>query len=115
MNLSKAFLTVAIIALLTASAPAQETKTTRVGKLKFTDVAFFRLLLDCEIPVVAALQGHCIGGGFAFACFADLFVLAEEACVSTNFMTYGFTPGMGATYIVPNQPRTVGVKFGQKF
>jgi polyketide biosynthesis enoyl-CoA hydratase PksI len=73
------------------------------GRLRFTDVAFYRLLLDCELPVIAAIQGHCIGGGLAFASFADLMVLAEEACVSANFMVYGFTPGMAATYIVPRR------------
>jgi polyketide biosynthesis enoyl-CoA hydratase PksI len=73
------------------------------GRLRFTDVAFFRLLLDCELPVVAAIQGHCIGGGLAFASFADMIILAEESCVSANFMVYGFTPGMAATYIVPRR------------
>lgn len=81
----------------------EELKGFARGELKFTDVAFFRLLLDCELPVISAIQGHCIGGGLAFASFADIMVLAEEACVSANFMTYGFTPGMGATYIVPRK------------
>lgn len=73
------------------------------GRLKFTDIDFFTLLLDCELPVIAAVQGHCIGGGLAFASFADLMVIAEESCLGANFMVYGFTPGMGATYIVPRK------------
>ncbi|MBA2610940.1 MAG: enoyl-CoA hydratase/isomerase family protein, partial [Bacteroidetes bacterium] len=71
------------------------------GKLTFTDLDFYRILLDCEVPVIAAMQGHAIGGGLAFACYADMLVLAEEAIYSTNFMKYGFTPGMGATYMIP--------------
>jgi len=71
------------------------------GKLTFNDLDFYRLLLDCEVPVIAAMQGHGIGGGLVFACYADMLVLAEEAIYSTNFMKYGFTPGMGATYMVP--------------
>lgn len=73
------------------------------GKLQFTDAQFFDLLLQCELPVIAAMQGHALGGGLAFGCFADMIILAEEALYSANFMRYGFTPGMGATYIVPKK------------
>ncbi len=71
------------------------------GKMTFADLGFYRLLLDCPFPTIAAMQGHAIGGGLAFGCFADIILLAEESIYSTNFMKYGFTPGMGATYIVP--------------
>ncbi|PCI37517.1 MAG: enoyl-CoA hydratase [Thiotrichales bacterium] len=73
------------------------------GKLSFDELAFYRLLLDCEVPTIAAMQGHGIGGGLAFGCYADLIIMAREAIYSTNFMKYGFTPGMGATYMVPRK------------
>lgn len=73
------------------------------GKLQFTDANFFDLLLQCDLPVIAAMQGHALGGGLAFGAFADLLVMAEEAIYSANFMRYGFTPGMGATYIIPRK------------
>jgi polyketide biosynthesis enoyl-CoA hydratase PksI len=73
------------------------------GKAQFTDLNFHDLLLKCEIPVIAAMQGHALGGGLAFGSFADLIVLAEECIYSANFMKYGFTPGMGATYIIPKK------------
>lgn len=73
------------------------------GTKTFLDLAFYRLLLDCEIPTIAAMQGHAIGGGLAFGCYADLIVMSEESLYSTNFMKYGFTPGMGATYIIPKK------------
>jgi 4-carboxy-3-alkylbut-2-enoyl-[acp] decarboxylase len=76
------------------------------GKIKFTDLSFYRLLLDCELPTISAMQGHALGGGLAFGCYADLLVMAEESMYSANFMKYGFTPGMGSTYIIPR-------KFGQ--
>lgn len=69
-------------------------------KFTFTDLDFYRVFLDCPVPVIAAMKGHTLGGGLAFACFADILLLAEESIYSTNFMKYGFTPGMGATYIV---------------
>jgi len=73
------------------------------GKLQFVDAGFFDVFLRCRIPVIAAMQGHALGGGLALGCFADLLVLSEESLYAANFMRYGFTPGMGATYIVPRK------------
>lgn len=81
------------------------------GAITFAELAFYRLLLDCQLPTIAAMQGHALGGGLAFGSYADLIVLAEECLYSTNFMRYGFTPGMGATYIVP---RRFGELLGQE-
>lgn len=79
------------------------------GKSKFSDVNLYSLALDCEIPVISAMQGHGIGGGFVFGLFADFVVLGRESVYTTNFMKYGFTPGMGATYILPKK---LGVSLG---
>ena len=77
------------------------------GKAKFTDTGrkrnIYSLALDCKIPVIAAMQGHGIGGGFALGLFADFVILSRESVYTTNFMKYGFTPGMGATFIVPKK------------
>jgi polyketide biosynthesis enoyl-CoA hydratase PksI len=73
----------------------------QAGQGKFTDTNLYMLPLSCPIPVVAAMQGHGIGGGFVFGLFADVIVLARERVYTTNFMKYGFTPGMGATCILP--------------
>jgi 4-carboxy-3-alkylbut-2-enoyl-[acp] decarboxylase len=73
------------------------------GKQKFTDTNLYSLALDCKIPVIAAMQGHAIGGGFAMALFADFLIFGKECVYTTNFMKYGFTPGMGATLILPQK------------
>lgn len=73
------------------------------GKVSFDDFRFYDLCLQCEVPVIAAMQGHSLGGGLAFGCYADIIVLAKECIYSANFMKYGFTPGMGATYIIPKK------------
>jgi len=78
-------------------------KALHEGKGKFSDTNLYSLSLNCEIPVVAAMQGHGIGGGFVFGMFADMVVLSRESVYTTNFMKYGFTPGMGATYILPKK------------
>jgi polyketide biosynthesis enoyl-CoA hydratase PksI len=67
----------------------------------FNNLQFFTLPMDCEIPVIAAMQGHGIGGGLAFGCYADFIILGRESIYSANFMKYGFTPGMGATHLLP--------------
>lgn len=71
--------------------------------ITFADIPFYRLLVDCEIPTISAMQGHALGGGLAFGSFADFIILSEESIYSTNFMKYGFTPGMGSTYIIPKK------------
>nr|AMB48441.1 polyketide synthase [Nostoc sp. CAVN2] len=81
------------------------------GELQFNELDFFRILLDCEIPVIAAMQGHGIGGGFVFGLYADLVVLSQESIYTTNFMKYGFTPGLGCTFIVPTK---LGSVLGQE-
>jgi len=73
------------------------------SKAQFTDVNIYSLALECKIPVIAAMQGHGIGGGFVLGLFADFIILSRESVYTTNFMRYGFTPGMGATFILPQK------------
>ncbi|AVG17425.1 hypothetical protein CFN79_16995 [Chromobacterium vaccinii] len=71
------------------------------GSVRFNDNPIFRLPLDCEIPVIAAMQGHAIGAGWALGMFADFALLAEESRYYSPYMGYGFTPGAGATLVFP--------------
>ncbi|GAX60244.1 enoyl-CoA hydratase/carnithine racemase [Candidatus Scalindua japonica] len=73
------------------------------GELNFNDLDFFHLALDCDVPVVSAMQGHGIGGGLVFGMYADIIVMGRESVYSANFMKYGFTPGLGATLILPER------------
>lgn len=83
------------------------------GKAKFTDGKrnVYSMALDCPIPVISAMQGHGIGGGFVMGLFADFVVLGKECVYTTNFMKYGFTPGMGATFILP---RKLGIALSEE-
>ncbi|PXV95612.1 phosphopantetheine binding protein [Lachnotalea glycerini] len=68
---------------------------------RFTDAPFlYRGLLECPIPVIAAIQGHASGGGLLFGLYSDMVVMSNEGIYTAVFMKYGFTPGMGATYIL---------------
>ena len=73
------------------------------GLIRFDSVPLYRLLLDCELPVIAAMHGHALGGGLVFGLYADIVILAEESLYGSNFTKYGFTPGMGATLIMPEK------------
>ncbi|MEV6167705.1 polyketide synthase [Streptomyces sp. NPDC051954] len=62
---------------------------------------FVRAAADCPLPVVAAAQGHAIGGGLLLALYADAVVLSDHSSYSANFVTYGFTPCLGSTHLLP--------------
>lgn len=70
------------------------------GKLAPTELILGRRLIDLPMPVVAAAEGHAIGGGFALLMSCDLSVIAQQSRYGANFMSMGFTPGMGATRLL---------------
>jgi polyketide biosynthesis enoyl-CoA hydratase PksI len=72
----------------------------QAGKTKFTYGNLHLLQLDCKVPVISAMQGHAIGAGFLFGLLSDCVVMSRESVYAANFMKYGFTPGMAATFVV---------------
>lgn len=60
-----------------------------------------RRIVEFPVPVVAAAEGDAVGGGLMIALCCDMVVAAEERRYGLNFTTLGFTPGMGATRVVP--------------
>jgi len=73
------------------------------GQVSFTDDKVFELPLTCPLPVIAAIQGHAIGGGWSLGMFADLILLSEESRYLSPYMGYGFTPGAGSTLVFPKK------------
>lgn len=71
-----------------------------VGALAPTELILGRRLMGLPMPVIAAAEGHAIGGGFALLMSSDLTVIAEESRYGANFMAMGFTPGMGTTRLL---------------
>jgi polyketide biosynthesis enoyl-CoA hydratase PksI len=59
-----------------------------------------RVLLDVELPMIAVAAGHAVGGGFAMTLCCDIILLAEESLYGANFVSLGFTPGMGSTVLL---------------
>ena len=71
------------------------------GTAKFTDAKVYQLPMSCKLPVIAAMQGHAIGGGWTLGMFADLCLFSAESRYISPYMQYGFTPGAGSTLIFP--------------
>lgn len=63
-------------------------------------------LWNCEIPMIAAINGHAIGLGLDLACFCDIRIGAESAKFAASFIKVGIVPGDGGAWILP---RTVGL------
>jgi len=52
-------------------------------------------------PVVGAIQGAAVGGGFGLALVPDFRVVCPEARFTANFVKLGFHPGFGLTWTLP--------------
>ena len=64
-------------------------------------------LFRSKTPVIAAVQGAAVGGGFGLAVMADFRVLCPDTRMTANFVKLGFTPGFGLTHTLP---RIIGVQ-----
>jgi enoyl-CoA hydratase/carnithine racemase len=67
----------------------------------FAMYSHFLELLEVEVPTIAALNGHAIGGGLGLAVVCDLRVANREAKYGANFVRLGLHPGMATTYLLP--------------
>jgi enoyl-CoA hydratase/carnithine racemase len=67
----------------------------------------FYAMMDCPIPVVAAVNGAAFGGGFEMVLAADFAYAADSARFALTETTLGIIPGVGGTQ---NLPRACGVR-----
>jgi len=63
--------------------------------------------LDCEKPIIAAVNGTAAGGGVAMVLASDLVVAADHARLIQVFVRRGLIPDGGPTYLLP---RLVGLQ-----
>lgn len=71
------------------------------GKIHVKDLLISEKLIYTPFPVIAAMEGHAIGGGFVMAMCCDIVLAARESRYGAIFMLLGFTPGMGCTTLLP--------------
>lgn len=70
------------------------------GEFQPHEIRLAGALMDVALPVIAAMEGHAIGGGLALGLCADVIVMARESRYGCNFVDLGFTPGMGTTRLL---------------
>jgi 2-(1,2-epoxy-1,2-dihydrophenyl)acetyl-CoA isomerase len=63
-------------------------------------------ILDCEKPVVGAINGTAAGGGAQLVLACDLVVMADDARLIEVFVRRGIMPDAGGAYLLP---RLVGL------
>jgi enoyl-CoA hydratase/carnithine racemase len=61
----------------------------------------FLKVLDVEVPVIAAMNGHTVGGGFGLSLLADIRVANADAKYGVNFARLGIHSGLGISYVLP--------------
>ena len=67
-------------------------------------------ILDCEKPVIAAVNGTAAGGGAQLVLACDLVLMADTARLIEVFVRRGIIPDAGGAYLLP---RLVGLQQGQ--
>jgi enoyl-CoA hydratase len=76
-----------------------------VDYLRTRMIAFYRAWLSIrrlEVPTIAAVNGHAIGGGLCLALACDLRYAAAPAKLGVPFVKLGMHAGMAATYLLPD-------------
>jgi E-phenylitaconyl-CoA hydratase len=69
----------------------------------FWDARPLTLLTGVEFwkPLIAAINGYCLGNGLMFALACDIRIATDAASFSLPEVKYGFPPGQGATQRLP--------------
>ncbi len=62
-----------------------------------------RAILDCPLPVIAAVNGAAAGAGANLALSADVVIATESAYFIQAFTRIGLMPDAGGTYMLPRQ------------
>ena len=57
---------------------------------------------ELPVPVIAAVHGHCLGGGLQFALAADVRIAHPETKLSVMEIRYGLVPDMSLTQTLPD-------------
>ncbi|MCP4436502.1 MAG: hypothetical protein GY812_13535 [Actinomycetia bacterium] len=57
---------------------------------------------QCRKPVIAAINGHAIGGGLTYPLMCDIRIVAQEAKLGFVFVRRGLIPELGSHAILPS-------------
>jgi len=63
--------------------------------------AWARALLDCDKPVIAAVNGAAVGGGLALALLADIVIASRDVYFMSGYSKLGALPDLGLLQTLP--------------
>ena len=76
--------------------------TLAAGRERFrTTHRLVRLVAHCGKPVIAAVEGWCVGAGLSLACLCDTVVAAEDARFMAGFGKLGLVADLGLLHTLP--------------
>jgi enoyl-CoA hydratase/carnithine racemase len=59
-------------------------------------------IASVDVPVVAAVEGVAMAGGFELMQAADIVIVSDDATVADNHINFGMVPGGGSTQRLPH-------------
>jgi 2-(1,2-epoxy-1,2-dihydrophenyl)acetyl-CoA isomerase len=57
--------------------------------------------VNCDKPVIAAINGPAVGAGCGLALAADIRLMSDAALISTGYVKIGLSPDAGVSYFLP--------------
>jgi enoyl-CoA hydratase len=77
-----------------------------------TNVSFISVIEDMNVPVIAAVNGFAVTGGFEMVLACDMIVASEDAQFADTHARVGVMPGGGMT---ARLPRAIGIRKAKEF
>jgi enoyl-CoA hydratase/carnithine racemase len=84
--------------MMTAEAP----KTPRPVRVRFEPTPAAMAAIDCEKPVIAAVNGSAVGWGMELALYADIRIASEKAVFAELFIKRGLICDVGGLWKLPS-------------
>ena len=87
--------------MFTAGNDVAEFAATRPGEGPRNVSRFIRAIAEVEKPLIAAVQGRAVGVGTTMLLHCDYVILAEDAKLTTPFVSLGLVPEAASSILLP--------------
>ena len=67
-----------------------------------------RAMWECEVPLIAAVNGPAYGAGCDTTCLCDIRIASTTATFAENFVNVGLISGDGGAWLLPRQVGQIG-------